>query len=109
MKTKNTKIWIIGLILLFTHMLNPQDLIPSSHQVPWHSAGLLSDVSTYPVNPIIVVSNTDDDYEAILDAIDTAKNQPGIDIIYFPAGNYYIDHTIELDPSCSDLVFQGAG
>ncbi len=50
-----------------------------------------------------------DDYNAIIDAINAARNLDGLTIIYFPEGVYDIFSRIELTKDDNNIVFQGNG
>jgi hypothetical protein len=125
MKAKNQirVIVFLSIILMFnfTEILNAYEMISSTFTDLWQNAGLLKDNVIYAVNfhnvtqtPYNAIKNDQgDDYIAIKAAIDAAKATPGPDIIYFPAGTYYIGSTIELIRNSSidysGIIFQGDG
>jgi len=95
-------------------------LIPQSCQVDWTNAGLLPGTSfeavdVYNVNNYGAIPNDgQNDYSAVMAAINAAQAAAGLSVVYFPAGTYNINSTINLsrtDASMgySNIVLQGAG
>lgn len=61
-----------------------------------------------------VPNDSQDDYSAVMSTINAAKNSSGLSIVYFPAGTYNVNSTINLSRTSistgfSDIVLQGAG
>jgi len=111
--------FILSCLLPYTSMsqvlYNDVGYIPDSCQIDWTHAGLLTDTPTIPGNVFDVTdlgadnTGTNSSYNAVMDAIDSANTRSGFTAIYFPAGTYKIDNTIELTQSDSNIVFLGAG
>jgi len=102
--------------LLFAQSLyNNVGHIPINSQVDWFNAGLLSNnplvannvfnVTDYGATP----NDGQNDYNAVLSAINAARNASGLSIIYFPSGTFNINSTIYLNANDHDIVFQGNG
>lgn len=95
-------------------------LIPQSCQVDWTNAGLLPGTSFEAVDVYNVINygavpnDGQNDYSAVMAAINAAQATAGLSIVYFPAGTYNINSTINLSRTgssmgYSDIVLQGAG
>jgi hypothetical protein len=95
-------------------------LIPQSCQVDWINAGLLPGTSFEAVDVYNVINygavpnDGQNDYSAVMAAINAAQATEGLSIVYFPAGTYNINSTINLSRTgssmgYSDIVLQGAG
>lgn len=112
--------------LLATTVLEGQILwndvghIPQSSQIDWTNAGLLSGTSfdavdAYDVTDYGAVPNDgQNDYNAIMAAVNAAQGVAGLSVVYFPAGTYNVNsiiHLSRIDSSIgySDIVLQGAG
>ncbi|GEM_PF-5481435 len=79
--------------------------IPPESQGEWTNAGLLNPISA--ADHILYITDfTGSDDARIVAAIDSANNLTGITIIYFPAGNYIFQQTINLS---SNIIIQGEG
>lgn len=79
--------------------------IPPESQVEWTNAGLLNPISAAD-NILYITDFTGSNDARIQAAIDAANNLTGITIIYFPAGNYVFQQTINLS---SNIIIQGEG
>jgi len=87
-------------------------LIPPSCQVKWTQAGLIPDITPTEADNVFIVNPPQagvDWYPQIKSKIDSAKNVPGISIVYLPSGNYRIRSPIILDPTYNNIIIQGAG
>ena len=108
-------IFVFASFLVSQSLYNNVGHIPTNSQVDWFNAGLLSN------NPLVAdnVFNVTDyggtpndgqnDYNAVLNAINAARNASGLSIIYFPSGTFNINSTIYLNANDHDIVFQGNG
>jgi hypothetical protein len=94
--------------------------IPQSCQVDWTNAGLIPGTSFDAVDVYVVTnygavpSDGQNDYSAVMAAINAAQAVAGLSVVYFPAGTYNINNTINLSRTSSsmgysDIVLQGAG
>lgn len=94
--------------------------IPQSSQIDWTNAGLLpgtsfAAVDVYDVTVYGAVPNDgQNDYSAIMAAVNAAQAAAGLSVVYFPAGTYNVNSTIHLSRTgsamgYSDIVLQGAG
>lgn len=110
---KNLQICLVFLILSLVLALtgfsqsiyNGIGHIPASCQVEWTNAGLYNPIST--ADNILYITDFTGSYDArIQAAINAANNLNGVTIIYFPAGNYVFQQTINLS---SNIIIQGAG
>lgn len=93
--------------------------VPANRLGDWTKAGLYK--YPPPVGTIINITHpdygatpdndSDDDYDAIEKALEEARNQPNLTVIYFPAGIYHIYQPIVLSKNENDgnIVFIGAG
>lgn len=96
---------------------NNQGHIPQSSQVDWTNAGLLPNTPTVADNVFNVTdpefgavpNDGQNDFNAIQQAIISARSETGLSIIYFPPGTYDIYSRIELTANDNNIVFQGAG
>ncbi len=100
---------LYSILLLCLSLCSTAQIIPESNLVDWSNAG-------YPGNfpdPATIVSVMDfgavgdgiaDDRAAVLAAIASLNNQPGV--IFFPAGSYKITSTVNIP---SDVVLRGEG
>ena len=64
-------------------------LIPPSCQVKWTQAGLIPDITPTEADNVFIVNPPQagvDWYPQIKSKIDSAKNVPGISIVYLPSG-----------------------
>ncbi len=114
---------VVTLILLTTTVSEGQindGLIPQSSQVDWTNAGLLLGTSFEAVDVYSVINygavpnDGQNDYSAIMAAINAAQSAAGLSVVYFPTGTYNINGTISLSRTgssmgYSDIVLQGAG
>jgi hypothetical protein len=107
-------------MIKFISAYAPVPAVSSSRLVNWSNTGLLPTTPTeadhifYVTDYGAVPDDGNDDYNAIQAAINAAKGESGLKIIYFPLGlnstaTYNINSPINLDASCSDIVFQGDG
>lgn len=111
-------------LIIFTLKLTfPQSLyngvghIPISNQVEWFKAGLLPETPIYANNIYNVCdygaipNDGIDDFQSIEAALNAASNSTGINIVYFPAGTFKINSTINLTTANSrdNIVIQGSG
>ena len=123
MKIRFSTLIIVLFTLLTTTVSKSQinyGLIPASCQVDWTNAGLLPGTSFDAVDVYSVVdygavpNDGQNDYSAVVAAINAAQAAAGLSIVYFPAGTYNINSTINLSRTTSsmgysDIVLQGAG
>lgn len=114
---------VVTLIFLTTTVSEGQinyGLIPQACQVDWTNAGLLPGTSfqavdVYDVNDYGAIPNDgQNDYSAIMAAINAAQSAAGLSVVYFPTGTYNINSTISLSRASSsmgysNIVLQGAG
>ena len=104
---KTMKKIFYSLTLLFFAFCSTAQIIPEANRVDWSNAGYPSDFS----DPATIANVMDfgaagdgvaNDRTAILDAITSLSNQPGV--IYFPAGTYKIASTVSIP---SGVVLRG--
>lgn len=94
---------------------NGQGHIPQAYQLEWTTAGLLANTPKTADHVYIVTDPVFDDSDnsnydgEINNATDSAKNDGGVSIIYFPSGDYNLNSMIELDETYNNIIFQGAG
>jgi len=85
-------------------------LIPQSCQVEWTNAGLLPETSFEAVDVYNVINygavpnDGQNDYSAVMAAINAAQAAAGLSIVYFPAGTYNINSTINLSRTSSSMT-----
>jgi hypothetical protein len=89
--------------------------IPLSSQIDWTVAGPLADTPTEADFLYVVTEMPGATWDVkITNALDQARGDGGVSLIYFPAdnganGEYVLSFPIILDENDQDLVFQGAG
>jgi len=106
---------VFAKIVFCQSLWNGTGHISTSSQINWYKAGLL-DKSQKAADFILNITDfgaapndTVDDFNAIVNAIDSTRNLDGLTIIYFPSGTFNINSTISLNSNDKDTVFQGNG
>lgn len=107
--------FIILVNLQSQSLWNGQGHIPQAYQLEWTTAGLLANTPktadhVYTVTDPVFDDGDNSNYDGeINNAINSAKNDGGVSIIYFSSGDYNLTSMIELDKTYNNIIFQGAG
>ncbi len=115
------KIFIFVILLVLNTILYAQKLyqnvghIPQQYQIKWSNAGLLPNTDKYADQLFNITdygaipNDNNDDYFALMNALNDAKNAEGLSIVYIPEGTFDIHSTINLSKDYSNIVIQGTG
>ena len=103
-------ILVMNLVVFSQSLYNNIGHIPQSCQVDWTQAGLEFPEPATALHKITVTNQPGNDDSVIEQAINQAKLNNGLTIIYFPQGTYNLTQPIVLDNSDgNNIVFQGDG